>query len=393
MFAGSLLQRRGFMRKSVLVIAFALVVIESYSQQAAPDLLEDKGGGTGYNMKWDYRAGELIYYRDITAASAPAVRILKVEEGTIPIYPLPDLPGAKARTIWDAAETPEGGVIFSAVAEYGPRNVRPVPVKSLLLTYSRDGRLTKLWDVYPYHHHHIAVDSHGDVYGLGTKDTPRTNYPLLVKYSSDGDVLGEFLPANLFSIGDKVVESGSPNGETEMFANADELFVWSAPTQEILRLSLSGELRARNSLDNALKSLAAQNGSDRAKIIEILPGADGRIIAQIQLRPPEGSSVEFKFAMAAFSADGTEARVTLSAVDGGRPTQRAVSGRNARRQIGFLRANLTAGRSRDCETLSGRRRSHSVPTRTFACFGLKALSFTRTSCRFNTFELRWAFFL
>jgi hypothetical protein len=309
-----------YMRTTLICLVVLASVSAGFSQQAVPNLPEDKGGGTGYNLKWDDRAGELIYFRDITAVSAPAVRILKADGSTIPIYPLGDLPDAQAMTIWDVAETPEGGVIFSAIGEYGPRNVKPVPVKSLLLTYSRSGQLTRLWDVYPYHHHHIAVDSSGEVFGLGTKDTPRTNYPLLVKYSSDGSVLGEFLPAKLFSVGDKVVESGSPNGETEMFVNGDELFVWSAPTQEVLRLSLSGELLARSSLDVALKSLAVQSGSQRAKIIEIFPGADGRITAQILL-VPAGSTEPFKYAMAVISRDGMEAHFTTAVLDAGHTTR------------------------------------------------------------------------
>jgi hypothetical protein len=298
-------------RTLILSIILLCLGVTLHSQLSVPDVnKQDRGGGTGYMLKWDYRARELIFYRNITAVSAPAARILKADGSTIPIYPLADLPGAQALTIWDIAETPDGGVIFSAIAEYGPRNVRPIPAKSLLLTYSRDGRLTRLWDVYPYHHHHIAVDKYGHVFGLGTKDTPKTNAPLLVKYSPHGDVLGEFLRANLFSIGDRIVDSGSPYGETEIFANEDELFVWSAPTQEILRLSLSGELRARNSLDTALKSLAAQNNSNGAKILHVFPATDGEIVAQVQLLPPNGSSEPFKFALATFSNDGREVRIT-----------------------------------------------------------------------------------
>jgi hypothetical protein len=304
---GSLEWRLCMRRTVISLVAFVSIAIALYSQQILPDLSADKAGGTGYLSRWDGRAGELIFYRDITDISAAAVRIIGTDGRTIPIYPLSDLPGATAMTIWDIAETPEGGVIFSAIAEYGSRKVRPVPVKSLLLTYSRDGRLTRLWDVYPYHHHHIAVDASGNVFGLGTKDTKEANYPLLVKYSPDGNVLGEFLPANLFLVGDAVVESGSAYGETQMFVNDEEIFLWCAPTQEILRVSLAGEVRSRNSLDRALQSLAAQGESKRAKIVELFPGPDGQITAQVLLYPKDGS--KSKLAMAIFSRDGTAARL------------------------------------------------------------------------------------
>jgi hypothetical protein len=208
-------------------------------------------------------------------------------------------------TIWDVAGTPEGGVVLSAVAEYGPPKVKPVPVKSFLLTYSRDGRLTRLWDVYPYEHHHVAVDDSGNVFGLGTKDTASASYPLLVKYSPDGNVLGKFLPAQMFSLGDTVVGSGSANGETEMFVYGEGVFIWLGPSQEVLRLSTSGNMLSRNSLDKGLSLLAEQRESRKAKVVGIAE-TNGKVIAQVQLFPKKKDE-KATLAMMAFANDGSEA--------------------------------------------------------------------------------------
>jgi hypothetical protein len=280
------------------------------------------GEGSGYAPKWDHRGGQLIFYRDIYAQAAPAVRIGATAGKEVLIYPMRDLPEAQRMTIWDVAEAPDGSVVFSVIAEYGPREVKPVPVKSLLLTYDQTGTLTRLWDVYPYHHHNIAVDGAGNVFGFGSKDTRSTIYPLIVKYSPSGRVLSEFLSADQLSVGDMAVESGSENGESELFIDGDELILWSARTQEILKFTLSGELHSRISLKSALKSVAVQNGSGRTKVLKLSPGPSN-ITAQLQLWPaPDSNSGEgVKLAMATFENDGGSARLASAG------TQSSASGR------------------------------------------------------------------
>jgi hypothetical protein len=131
-------------------------------------------------------------------------------------------------SVWDVAGTPEGGVVLSVIGKYSAEGVKPPVLKSLLLIYGKGGDLKSVWDVYPYHHH-VAVDAAGDVFALGTKDTKERDYPILVKYSQAGKLLGEYLPASQFALGDAVVESGSANGESQIFAVGSGLRVWQEP--------------------------------------------------------------------------------------------------------------------------------------------------------------------
>lgn len=285
------------------------------SQQPLPDLSQDGKGRSGYSTKWDLSAGELIYFRNIEDRSMPAVRIVSGEKGSIPIRPLEDLPGARGVNVWDVAETPEGGVVLSVIVLYGPPTEKPSGLKSLVLTYDRAGRLTRFWDVYPYHHLKIAVDRRGNVFGLGLKRTSSSDYPLLIKYSRDGKVVGEFLPASQFPMGDDAVLSGSRNGEPAMFIHGDELVLWLAPAQELLRLSLEGAVLARSSIQGALESLAAQCGSKRAMLGQISARPNGAIIAQFQCSLSADWSIGLRVAMASISDDGTSATLISPLVD------------------------------------------------------------------------------
>lgn len=303
------------MKVIVLVVALALTLSELFAQQSVPEFSDDGRARSGYWAKWDFRAGELLYYRDIDVPSIPAVRIVRADGSTTPIYPLRDLPGASAVGIWDIAETPSGGVVISTIAEYAPRPTKQMPLKSLLLTYDRSGKLVKFWDIAPYHHHHLAVDGHGSVFALGTRNSTTSDFPLLIKYSPDGEEAGAFLPATFFPAGDTVVLSGSANGESEMFVDGEELVVWLAPIQELLRLSLDGELRARNSLENALNLLAIQSDSKRAKIVQISGLPNREIAAQVQLWPKDGSARTLALAIAGFSQDCSTAHFITPLMD------------------------------------------------------------------------------
>lgn len=210
-------------------------------------------------------------------------------------------------TIWGAATTPAGGLVLSAIAEYGPREVKLVPVKSLILTYDASANLRRVWEVKPYHHHLLAVDQQGNVFGLGDRGDTTSGYPLLIKYSPTGKVLREMLPSTLFpGIGDNVVLSGSPHGESEMFIEKELVYIWLAPTQELFRFSLEGELLGRISLATALKGVAAQTGYDRTQVIW-LGVQSGKLVVQLRLWPKDTTGQRVKVGIVRLAEGGTEA--------------------------------------------------------------------------------------
>jgi hypothetical protein len=284
------------------------------------DLGPHATSGRGYLEQWDSVQNRLILYRDSINPGEPAVLLVNSSGNITEIYPLKDLTGAQGVTIWSVAGTPNGGVAMAAVARYGPPNVKHVPLKSLLLTYDEVGTLRKLWELYPYEPHYIVADSDGNIFGLGEKDTNAKDYPLLVKYSPDGEVVGQFLSAKMFPQGDTVLNAGSATGESEMFIKKGILNIWVAPQKELLQLSLSGELRSRISLADVLQRLQKAVNSERFRVEQLGIDAGDQIVLQIAAWD-NSKSKEAKFGFAKVSTDGTQAefiRPLTSAVTTGK---------------------------------------------------------------------------
>ena len=136
----------------------------------------------------------------------------------------------------------------------------------------------------PYHYLFLAADRDGNVLALGNANLGKP-YPLLVKYSPAGKVLREALSSSLFAEGEKVIENGSPNGDSDMFVSGDALFVWLSHPQKLLKFSLAGDLVSRTSLAQAFSRLAAETGNDRTRVKLLSATREGEVTAQVQLWP------------------------------------------------------------------------------------------------------------
>ena len=294
------------MRRVVLSLACFLSVVLyvplGCSQSLSVTFETDAHGG--YFWVWDRVQDRLIAYRHVGQPGVPALRLFG-KDGTSAavIAPLGDFPEAREFIIWGVAGTPHGGVAVAAIADYGEHRV-----KSLVLSYDGSGKLTKLWDVDPYHHHRLAVDREGNIFAFGDRgDTRDSNYSLFVKYSPSAKVLREFLPGTSFPMGDDVVGTGGATGEHQMYISGEELVVFLAPTRELLRFTLAGNLRSRVSLDPALDKIAAAYNAGRVEILALGGQSDGPFIAQVRLWPKTGSDQPIRFGMMKFSSDGLTA--------------------------------------------------------------------------------------
>jgi hypothetical protein len=273
--------------KSLFLWVTALLCgLSCYGQSFRVDPIGPDGKG-GYFTKWDLVQQRLILYRNTADATTPAALIFSNSGASVPVFPLRDLSDSRYIDVWNAAATPNGGVVLAAIVGYTSRNVQPAQLKSFLLTYSGEGKLLRVWNTDPYHDHLVAVDHTGSVFALGYANLAEP-YPLIVKYSKDGTILRKFLPTNLFPGGQKpLLDSPSANSEAQMFVSGQELCLWLPVPQEVLHFSLDGNLIDRNSLARTLADLADERGSDRATVKVLTCPSNEQVVAQVQLWPKD----------------------------------------------------------------------------------------------------------
>ncbi len=259
----------------------------SVAQGFNVDVFDGQGA---YQPKWDSVQDRLVLYRNEDNSGTPAVRLFGPDGSNVAIYPLLDLPSALWFDAWDAAATPEGGVVIAAVVGYTPRGVHPHQLKHVLLTYDRNGALQKFWEVSPQIPKLIAVLSNGDVFAFGDS-TRQDPYPLLLRYSPNGAVLGEFLPSDSFSIGDEIVaNNSSPFGDNRMFVRGDRLFLWIGHDETLLQFSATGNLISRVSFANAFSKLTEATESNHIRIESLTASETGSLVAQVQLWPKKAGT-------------------------------------------------------------------------------------------------------
>ena len=306
---------------AILVAACLLIIAPAQSQQLKVNLQGDLSTGSGFFDKWDSLQDSVLLYRTIANPSAAAVRMVSVTGKEVSVFPLRDIPDARRMSVWDTAATPDGGLIVSVIAEYGPHDVRPIPIKRLLLTYDSSGVLRQVWDTAPYHHILVAVDKQGNVFGFGEGDPSNKSEPLLVKYSPTGKVLGQFLPANSLVLGHGIVVKGSSSdGESAMFISGDELNLWLASTHELLRFSTDGRMLGHHQLAPPITKLADALDMLKVKVIQPSTSKGGDFIAAVALWPKQKDR-KVTFSLMRISSGASEA--TLLGV----PTEKPSPGR------------------------------------------------------------------
>jgi len=300
--------------KTFYLLLFTLVSVLARAQGFEFDSTLDGKADSGYLPRWDSSYNRLLVYRNASAPDMPSARIFANSGTSVPIFILHDFREAKFANIWAAAATPEGGMVLSVIVGFGhqaaPKNASTASLKSLVLTYGPDGALKKVWNVAPYHHKALAVDSSGNVFALGVRDAGPEGFPMLMKYSKSGDVLGEYLPSSTFAKWEKALDGNPLNGNPALFVHDQQLVIWVSSTREIFKLSLNGELQRKFGLGAQVDRLAAQNGFAQGTIAGLALNNLGGLALQVRFWPAKDSAQGLMVGMVDVSPDGAEAKIT-----------------------------------------------------------------------------------
>jgi hypothetical protein len=240
-----------------------------------------------YNFGWDSVHKVLIFFRNAapTDTKQPPT-IVAYHDGGAPthISPLNDFPGATDVTFWGISGAPNGAVSVSSTVEYRTDNVRP-----LILTYDQKGKLMKVWDVFPYHFHEVAVDLHGNVYGFGHRldkndEASDGDYAMLVAYSPEGKILWEALPRSSFPGGEAGMMMYGNQSTNHLMLTPGGPLLYVASREELFHFDSAGKLLGRFPLNGMLASIA-RSPAFNAHILSMVSTASGTLIAQVQLWP------------------------------------------------------------------------------------------------------------
>jgi len=299
---------------TVAVVLLLSVSPPARSQQIVFDFESlPRATGGGFWPTWDPFLERVIFRRDVKDTDEAALLVVPREGQGLAICTLGDFSGASRINIWDAQGSPNGEVIASAVVTYDSRERETPLVKQLLLAYRSDGTLRKAWDSNPYHHHLVSGDSEGNIFALGDADDMPSDYPLLVKYSPQGQVVAAFLPATTFPRGDQIFWGAGQKGQSQMFVKQGRLFLYVAATQEFFSFSLQGQLQSRVSLASAFDRIAEKNEAVALSTYVLSVDSRGDIIVQVGLFKQEPSKSNL-YALARIAPDGTLKSTTVPGV-------------------------------------------------------------------------------
>lgn len=252
-----------------------------------------------YLLKWDREM--LFFYRLLWTEPSPVIKgYLGGKALVLSLSPLQDqgMRNLKKFCADDIAFTPSGETIVLATIEEPSRQPGgESAISQLFLVYNSAGRLVRKFEVTPYRFYSIAVADDSTLWAFGYKiGVPRNkDYPMLVKLSLEGRVLGGFHSRTLHSPDEKVVAS-RPFGAPKLFVQDSRVGLWVAAAGEFFEYNIDGQLIQKLSFKERLLSLGQHLGRDgRVEVTFLGWHRSDRFLAQVRTTKDLGDFWEIDF--------------------------------------------------------------------------------------------------
>jgi hypothetical protein len=169
-----------------------------------------------------------------------------------------DFAGLQKFYIQSVTAGPDGTALVAATLRL--RDQQP---KALILTYRPSGELLNKWEPGPQDPDVISYVSDDDVvFVLGDSNLPNDeeNYPLLVEYTRDGQILKKLIPASKLKDGGESLSGSGANGDPALRVTKDKIYLYAPKNREVLICDRSGQILTSRSIRDAIDRLSSGNG-------------------------------------------------------------------------------------------------------------------------------------
>jgi hypothetical protein len=244
-------------------------------------------------MKYEHGHLLLLHRAGVRGGGGPAdVSVAVLNLSGLPVFsrnPGYDIPETVLFNITDMTLTNDSLLILNT---YVSKSALPGPgARSVLMNYQiATGELERVVETKPIACHEIVADEHKNIWCLGThvtKFNDRQDYELVYKFSSNGELLGSYLPRSLFPHENFRAPNGKEpfsigrNGSPKLFATIDgKLCLWLPNRHTLVELDSEGNVLAQTSLPGPNLDEGEQEAW-RYNSVAVLP--DGTLAALLPL--------------------------------------------------------------------------------------------------------------
>lgn len=203
-----------------------------------------------------------------------------------------DFPRLQEAIIDGLTAGPDGTSLIAAVLNFGDRKIRRV-----VLTYDSAGHLLRSWDPAPQYAEAIVYTQEDDaVFVLGDRDVPdgpsAPDYPLLVEYSREGQVLKGLVPAHTLKDRADSFDQGGKIGQPALRVTKDRIYFYAPANREAVTCDRNGVVLAYRNIGELVDKISVQDGYHLIQIHNVDFSADGNIVLELLLGDPRGYALD-----------------------------------------------------------------------------------------------------
>jgi hypothetical protein len=192
-----------------------------------------------------------------------------------------DFPGMQECGVEALTAGPDATTLVAAILNFGNDNIQQP-----ILTYDSSAKLLKTWDPAPQYVEAIAYSKDdGAIFILGERELPKgpyaPNYPLLIAYNRDGQILKTMIPAGALKDGGDSFHQGGEVGETALRITKNRIYFYAPTNREAVITDRSGTVLAHRSITDIIEKIGMDDGYHLVQIHAVDFNDDDDIVLEL----------------------------------------------------------------------------------------------------------------